>query len=278
MTQLYLSLILCLAAMAVQAHIYDPIACEGKLWQCIVLSNDCISVHHITEFRIQGDTVINGIEYKKAQTRTVWETSESEWRDIAAVRDKARRTYIIYTDSWYQQRYAHLVDSATGEILLYDFSLGGMHRGEMNLYGKHVDVGYSSNIMSGGKEWRNLSAFSLDSGVIGGFEWTEGIGNMHGEPMRPAYDIPDIDRVKFFMNGELIYDSSEFEFKDEPASGDANGDGVTDIEDVSAVINAILGYPINEEAWDDVSADIHENPNVDHINYIVNRILGKDKQ
>ena len=119
---LIFSLALC-CGLQLQAHVYDPMLAEGKRWECDTWYGQTV------EYKVCGDTVIDDVAYKKVFKSSQKDYGDSQFHYFGAARDHNRRTYIIYAEgSEPSIALQSRCDPGTGELLLYDFSLGGITR------------------------------------------------------------------------------------------------------------------------------------------------------
>ena len=80
--------------------------------------------------------------------------------------------------------------------------------------------------------------------------------------------------LKQWLSDRLQWMDSQLGFDPDALSlGDVNGDGVVDIIDVNAVINAMLGKPVTDGAMPDVTGD--GVVDIIDVNRVINCMLGK---
>ena len=262
-------------AMRLHAHVYTPMAVEGMHWVCTTQSN-----YHRIEYKIEGDTAINNTAYKRVYKMYRDEYGDEQFHYFGAVRDQERRTYILYAEeSEHAKQLQSRCDPQTGELLLYDFSLGGIIK-------KGVEGGIEVGGLGGwnglvnGVERRFIFFHSIDiPDVIDGFLIVEGFGLRHWEPFLPHNYLKNknLSTTECYKGSELLCDIPSLSgVPDELPSGDANGDGVTDVDDLNLIINVMLTKQIPETGWDDVSASIYRFPDIEHVNLVINKMLGRD--
>lgn len=104
-----LTLMACMTATyAQETDNYRPLAVEGKVWNCrrnIYVEAENRYVWHYYSYVCQGDTVINGMTYKKMNMRDNFPYTDEEYSGkgftddqlhyIGAIRDEGSRSYMI---------------------------------------------------------------------------------------------------------------------------------------------------------------------------------------
>ena len=106
------------------------------------------------------------------------------------------------------------------------------------------------------------------------YEAIEGIGKIgpSGNPFFP-YSWKNGSLIHCSIGNDVLYQMDDRIYFETPPTGDANGDGIADVEDVNAVINKILKLPVDVDKWDDVSAGIYDKVDVEDVNALINIIL-----
>ena len=159
---LYISALCLLTAMAAQAQAatpYRPLAKEGKVWNFKYLnvrSNEPTHRALYYNYIIQGDTVINGLDYKKIFFR------HSKLNlYTAALRDEGSRVYMVPADS-------------TEESIYYDLEL---NKDTSIVYGSQVrPYGGPFMIDSHGLRLRQQSWINIPVFIHQTWDWIESIG------------------------------------------------------------------------------------------------------
>ena len=241
-TTLFFLLALCAWTSARAWHEYQPMVVEGRIWDC-----------GQTSYTIQGDTIIDNIQYKKAMSLT-----EQGLAYIGAIREHDRKVDIIYPETF-------------SPVQLYDFTVGVLNKGGM-------EVLLAANVMLCGQERRVIQWSTGD--ITGFFLTIEGIG-YSTKPFDFPWHNPS-DLIRCYDENHLIYDCYDaFYLLDNPYSmivtdGEVNGDERVDIGDINAAINMMLGKTV-EPQCDDVAADMDLSGTLDiaDINAIINAMLGK---
>lgn len=271
---LIFSLALC-CGLQLQAHVYDPMLAEGKRWECDTWYGQTV------EYKVCGDTVIDNVAYKKVFKSSQKDYGDSQFHYFGAARDHNRRTYIIYAEgSEPSIALQSRCDPGTGELLLYDFSLGGITRTGVE-GGLMVGGMWADNILANGVERRSIFFHSINGQdsetIIDGYEIYEGIGLRYLEPFLPHRGAKNAEIIstRCYIDDELVFDSQTAECTVALPSGDANGDGITDVEDLATVIGIVITKHVPESDWDDVSASAYRLPDIEHVNLVVNCILGR---
>jgi len=242
--------LLCLFAVcawtsALAWHEYQPMVVDGRVWDC-----------GQTSYTIQGDTIIDAIQYKKAMSFS--SQGAANFTYIGAVREYDHKVDIIFPDSF-------------SPVRLYDFTVGLLNKGWM-------EVLQAANVIISGQERRLIMWSSGD--ITGFFVTIEGIG-YNSKPFDFPWHNPG-ELIRCYDDDIVIYDWADNPFLTEvPYSmfitdGEVNGDDSVDISDVNAVIDMMLGRPM-QPRWDDVAADMDLSGALDiaDINAIIDKMLGK---
>ena len=256
-----LVLVLCSWGTALAWHEYRPMIVEGRRW-------DCINYLYF----IKGDTIIDGLRYKKVYQQRHLSDQDKNMLDAAqykcAVREEDRKVYVVN-------------ESSDGKpYLLYIFSLGAFQKSD-TIYGAPVselaiDAFDSFNCDINGIERRfsnvGVMTFTAMSSQL------EGIGYIFDST--GPFSIPGLDvesPLSTCSDGDKILFDISRNFNPVPiVDGEINGDGTVDVGDVNAVISMVLRRPMRP-GWDDVAADMDQNATLDagDANALISIILGK---
>lgn len=192
------------AGMFFSAHAeeqeYCPMLNENFTWSyCDIMERtvDGASVYDITysQNRIQGDTTINGVTYKK-----MYGAQCSEWSYLAAMREEGKKVYTVSDQ---------LPDGK--EYLLYDFDL---EEGDV------VPAPYKEPEIVVVTEVDTVeTAFGPRKRIImPGDTWIEGIGSIERYVECPLSPVPLYDlgiRFNYQKQGaEIVYKTDGFWFKE----------------------------------------------------------------
>ena len=233
-----LVMVLCSWSGALAWHEYRPMIVEGRRWDCLP-----------TTYTIKGNTLIDGLSYKKAMAFATADASEP-WQYVGAVREYDRKVDIIFKDS-------------TNVEQLCDFS-----QGYVNDYGSYI-IG-ACNMIFSEQERRSIDIALYP--VTGFYTLLEGVGYLT-KPFDFPWHYPGIV-TKCYDGDTVIYDHNESGVI--VLDGEINGDGTVDVGDVNAVISMVLRRPMRP-GWDDVAADMDQNATLDagDANALISIILGK---
>ena len=253
-TTLLCLLAVCAWTSALAWHEYQPMVVEGRRWD---VGPDC-------SYIIEGDTICNNLTYKKVYLYEYDDWYEyqnpSSRKLVFCLREADKKVYIYKKGSnnnWYEHLY-------------YDFSLGVVKNYSQEL---EDEVSAVVNTVIQGQERRVAYVF--------GPNWStyrlliEGIGYNSGV-------FPPFQSILWCYDGDkLLFDiqTDSFDNLDHVVSvidGEVNGDDSVDIGDVNAVIDMMLGRPM-QPRWDDVAADMDLSGALDiaDVNAIIDQMLGK---
>lgn len=180
-----------------EAQEYRPMLTDGKEWHCfrrVALSDVDWEPNGEWTYTIKvvGDSVINGVAYKKMCKEYTQDvpSGESRCTYFAAI-EKDRKVY----------RY-----SEDGDVLYLDFSL---HEGDCVTGIPEYVVTNEETFEAKNRTYRRL--------VISGYVWVEGIGSRSafeiipemGSELAPPYILEDY-MVECYDNGELIFTKDDF--------------------------------------------------------------------
>lgn len=195
--KLLLNIVLCLITLSTFAQEYRPMLTDGKEWHCfrrVALSNVDWEPNGEWTYTIKvvGDSVINGVAYKKMCREYTQDVPSGERRcTYFAAIEKDRKVYSYHEE---------------GDVLYLDFSL---HKGDcVTDYPEYV-VTNEETFEAKNRTYRRL--------VLSGFVWVEGIGCRNafeiipemGIELAPPYILEDY-MVECYDNGELIFTQDDF--------------------------------------------------------------------
>lgn len=268
---------------ALSAQAYVPLVREGVKWTYLEQyfdnqegQND--SRYYTIEFR--GDTVINGLTYKKCfqyaeREEVPWSlVFVSETEPYAFVREENRcvRMLLDYDDvirgealDKYMNWEVLDFDETTDEIIVYDFNnpKGFAFSHTMELNDELLNV-YQSQ------------AISRDGLLI------ESIGYVHdrlGDLLCPEFTFSPSTQYRTTglshvadAEGNVIFKGPNYSV--ENTFGDLNNDGVVDVSDVNIIIDAVLGK-IDMASVGDYDLTDDGNVDVADVNALIDIVLGK---
>lgn len=180
-----------------EAQEYRPMLTDGKEWHCfrrVALSDVDWDPNGEWTYTIKvvGDSVINGVAYKKMCREYTQDVPSGERRcTYFAAIEKDRKVYSYHEE---------------GDVLYLDFSL---HEGDcVSSYPEFV-VTEEETFEAKNRTYRRL--------VLNGYVWVEGIGSRNafeiipemGIELAPPYILEDY-MVECYDNGELIFTQDDF--------------------------------------------------------------------
>jgi hypothetical protein len=201
-----------------QDYDYYPFVAEGKTWECLYTTDmdDWRSMNllgldnckdHLLYYRIQGDTLINSLSYKKVfcqSEKYYGDTLQHYW---CAVRECDRQVFVIQ-------------ESTMQEILMYDFNNREdtitLSYGEQTFYRSKVllhlpvtDRPEAGNLIN---LWYRIYGKDEEGFYAVGAQWLERVGTLHGpfSPMKFDISFPWFDVMSCEENGIFIFLEEEF--------------------------------------------------------------------
>lgn len=180
-----------------EAQEYRPMLTDGKEWHCfrrVALSDVDWDPNGEWTYTIKvvGDSVINGVAYKKMCKEYTQDVPSGERRcTYFAAIEKDRKVYSYHEE---------------GDVLYLDF---GLHKGDcVSSYPEFV-VTEEETFEAKNRTYRRL--------VLNGYVWVEGIGCRNafeiipemGIELAPPYILEDY-MVECYDNGELIFTQDDF--------------------------------------------------------------------
>lgn len=195
--KLLLNIVLCLITLSTFAQEYRPMLTDGKEWHCfrrVALSDVDWDPNGEWTYTIKvvGDSVINGVAYKKMCREYTQDVPSGEGRcTYFAAIEKDRKVYSYHEE---------------GDVLYLDFSL---HKGDCVTDYPEFVVTNEETFEAKNRTYRRL--------VLSGFVWVEGIGCRNafeiipemGIELAPPYILEDY-MVECYDNGELIFTQDDF--------------------------------------------------------------------
>ena len=261
---------------------YIPLVREGIKWICYEtkfesssdFSEEIVDTRFYTiEFR--GDSVIDGITYKKCYRYSDVEWDEnfvipcSKTKPFALLREEDRviyaysTNYSIFEYSMYDFSYWSYDDwqtSGSKEVKLYQFKENDFFKfeGYIPFLNQDSEVFYFDDEYGSGYGVF-IEGIGFDSDIYGDlltpfYHWAFSMGFFYS--YIGLHHIEDAD-------GNIIYYGKAYK------SCDLNGDGITDVTDLSILINSILSYNYCREY--DMNIDMILN--VEDVNILINKIL-----
>lgn len=192
-----LTIMFLLLVSLAEAQEYRPMLTDGKEWHCfrrVALSDVDWDPNGEWTYTIKvvGDSVINGVAYKKMCKEYTQDVPSGERRcTYFAAIEKDRKVYSYHEE---------------GDVLYLDF---GLHKGDcVSSYPEFV-VTEEETFEAKNRTYRRL--------VLNGYVWVEGIGCRNafeiipemGIELAPPYILEDY-MVECYDNGELIFTQDDF--------------------------------------------------------------------
>ena len=272
---------------------YTPLLREGVKWvyaeeytgytkDATMDNMDVETKERLYTIEVKGDTVIDGVAYKKVYRHTdvQWDNDDTPdcngTHPVACLREEGRTVYARVLNDRYSEispYFNYLKDETRQgrEAILYDF------QERENRFFKHfrtVQVGRSikdSYILF----WPIDPVHEMGTIVVEGLGVIEPAGDLvmiDYQECKTGYpnDFVHLHHLED-ADGNIIYKGVAYK---EEKSCDVNGDGKTDIEDVNAIINVIL--ELNKDGGSPDYADVTGDGKVDieDVNAVINYILG----
>ena len=220
--------LLCWTGIQAQETDYAPFAEDGKVWHMKwdLGEPELEFLNYDFDFFIDGDTLIADRQCKKVFSRNRQNKGNVDYE--CAVFEEGRKVYAI----------------ENGEVtphLLYDFGVaaGDTLAGEDPIFRVQEIKLVNVHGMQ-----RRVFRWSCEIEPVFTRWWVEGVGNNRNPFASFVTAQGDFSCFKSCeVNGLIICDESDFNKLDtlQPSVNcDVNGDGVVDVEDVNAVINAML--------------------------------------
>ena len=311
MKKIYITIMMVIAwsGIAMAQVDYTPLVQEGVRWT--YLSSDVAysfdentgvesylgkgDYAYFMEFR--GDTIINGLTYKKLYSSLSREFDESKLRPVAYLRETDKHVYGIPDRTGrFQFAESHNLelpilgkavfgsDKAWQEYELYDFNdMETFARETLSeFWGMNIDVSVTMTTVNINGEPRNAYRLFLfdDEYELFNFTIIEGIGNEDGNMLGfgPNFVPTCICPIELGLaqqetiDGNVIYHGKYY-------YGPYHGNQLIDVEDVNHAINIILGRQIYSRHYLDDISDFNGDYVIDvgDVNAIINRILKLDK-
>ena len=267
---------------------YQPLVCEGVVWH--------YAYHHfvdegmgayttIQRVQFKGDTIVNGVNYKKCFFYDTVELDESDEPLCCAREENGKVMFTAFRhavlDTLCNLFPAFGLPSEhfdeNGEVIVYDF--GDMRAFVDNINEKYeglfAQIQSENTVLVGGqpaKSYKILVDGCYPCSLI------EGVGpdGMNTGYLFAPFTLLStgfgpwpIGLVKLTdLDGHLLYKGACF---DVIPSCDINGDALVDISDVNGVINMILGK--GDQAPVDITGD--GRVDIADVNAVINEMLGK---
>ena len=275
-----------------------PLVREGVVWQyayCIFVSEAVGAYTKVLNIQFKGDTIMNGVNYKKcylydseelpANSIPVYYARENNGKVMFA---NPRHEVIdtIGTDTFMPEIPGDLFEE-NGETVVYDF--GDMPNFAEKIY---AVIESTSEVEVNGMPAKK---YHLSTEGTYGFDYVEGVG-VDGERsgvlflpfvlLSTGYVSNPSGLIRLAdLDGNTLYEGAYYNTY-YGISYDVNHDGVVDIADINILINVMLGYdvPVGHQGHDtipvetaekimDVTGDGHVD--ITDINILINKMLGK---
>jgi len=270
---------------------YQPLVREGVIWHYCYFDHEIAEQYDCdglvdNKIEFYGDTILNGIEYKKCYLYRT-ESLDPNIIPVAYAREENGKVMIVVEGMQYgsmpDDYETHSLpgqhENLTGERIVYDF---GDMSGFLSQLESDGTVVSSTYVQVGEK---NARLYTVDMGQICHFVESVGRDDEYSGYMfmpfverETSYCSEVMGLIKLTdLDGNLLYKGACFEVL---PSGDINDDGKVDIFDVNAAIDVMLGKgsltpgPSPEgEGRCDVTGD--GVVDIADINAIIDQMLGK---
>lgn len=307
MKKIYITMLIAMvwSSIAIAQVDYTPLVREGVRWTYLAsdvsfsFENTGVESYlgkgdyaYFMEFR--GDTIINGLTYKKLYSSLSREFDESKLRPVAYLREADKHVYGIPDRTGrFQFAESHNLelpilgkavfgsDRVWQEYELYDFNdMETFAYEALSDWTYGMDINVEMKTVSINGEIRNAYSFSCriydDEYELFNFTIIEGIGNEDGNMLGfGPYLVPTcICPIELGLaqqetvDGNVIYHGQYY-------YGPYHGDQLIDVDDVNHAINIILGKQIYSRHYFNDISDFNGDYIVDieDVNAIINRIL-----
>lgn len=261
---------------------YTPLVREGSEW---MFYSPRESTHY--KYFIQGDTVVNGFNYKVVYRMGVhFAGNESEEIVMmltrhGLVREEDKKVYSRSLDYSGFYMMSELINEPTGEYILYDFSdLKKFYEDWLAFYNQ---VSYGNDVITEVKDTCMLVDRKCYKVNIGrGHKVIEGIGayyDRYGDVFRRMciYFASDGSNNQLVSmkngDGEYEYFNKDLYDQTQLSIHDVNDDKAVDISDVNMLVNVVLG---REESTTNCYVTEDSDIDVEDVNSVINYLLGKD--
>ncbi len=285
-----LMVLVCFITVQAQETDNQPLVREGVVWHYAYhhfIIESVGSYATVQRLQFKGDTIINGVDYKKCYFYDSDVLNENDEPLCCAREENGKVMFTAFrhevTDTLCEQIPLYSVPGEhyedNGEKIVYDFSDMRSFVDSVNMLWPEADAQIQSTsavIVNG----LPAKCYNISVGGCYPCSFIEGVGS---DGMNTGYLFAPfvmlstgfgpwpLGLVKLTdLDGNLLYKGACF---DVLPSGDINDDGLVDISDVNAVINVMLG----KGGITPNPADINLDGVVDiaDVNAIINAMLGK---
>lgn len=159
---------------------YHPLVKEGKVW-------NYESYYEQYTLVIKGDTLIDGVEYKKVMRRFQARYGDDQFHYFAAIREYDRRVYYV-------------PQFEPTETCLYDFNIqfsDWFRHGKVTLFNQGFVRGKLF------KAWWFVMVYEETNRTTTGPFWVEGVGSLIG--LFDVMDITPFNLTSCYEDGELLF-------------------------------------------------------------------------
>lgn len=199
-----------------QEYKYVPLALEGNTWEYGIVILDWEDNRYIPyKIKITGDTIVDGIEYKKCYRLFSNDTVTSASNFIGIIRDDISEKKVYYRGSTFFGYGApsDFYDTLDSDVLLYDFD-NPINNDAYNVKSARLSNWDEENlkdslvVIDGYSRHRYANNFTAIIEGIGSC-YTDMIYTMAGENIRTGYPQEYICLHRFLDgNGKVLYDNN----------------------------------------------------------------------
>ena len=193
---------------------YVPLALEGNTWEYGIIINDWDYARYIPyKIKITGDSIIDGINYKKCYRLFSNDTIPSASNFIGIIRDDINEKKVYYRGIMYFGYGYPIGDILDKDILLYDFA-NPLNKDAYNVMFSGISIWDEENLkdslvlIDGYARHRYANNFTAIIEGIGSC-FTDMIYTLGGENIRTGYPNEHICLHRFIDgNGKVLYDNN----------------------------------------------------------------------
>lgn len=239
-------------------HPYRPYVKEGKVWlsTCTLRKNDNLVTYFPARFEIRGDSLVDGLEYKR-----VWLFNPVLYEDSALhlyglAREVDKKVYFILKDE-------------TEPKVMFDFSVlfGGPNVFSLGFIFPYQKLGvWEFEAPNGFFQTMDFCYLGMGNSL----SIIEGVGMNY---MPPFYYTADLGMVDFdkgvymfkkcLEDGKTLFTDVDLRYRFLKRIGDVTDDGHIDIGDVNGAVCYVLDKVPSGVHWSSLAADINRDRIID---------------